>query len=307
MIELRGVRKAFGPTVAVDSVSLKATPGGVFGLIGPNGAGKTTTIRIIMNILEPDAGTVLFDGHAIREADKERIGYLPEERGLYKDVTVGDMLTYLARLKGCDARTARKRIDRWLERFELSEWKTRKIEQLSKGMSQKVQLISAVVHEPDMVFFDEPFSGLDPVSADQVRDIIIELGRENKTVLLSTHIMEHAERICSDIVLINKGRQVVSGPVGELKSHYGHRNLIIEFDGDGSVIDALGDVGIVSRYPRYVEFELSDGASPDRILSELVGRVSIQRFEVAAPSLHRIFVEQVGSQRGVEERGGNGE
>lgn len=296
MVEVRNVRKTFAETVAVESVSFTASPGGVFGLIGPNGAGKSTTIRMIMNIFRPDAGEVLFDGHQITEEDKNRIGYLPEERGLYKTVTVNEMLIYLAKLKGATAGDAQKRIDTWLERFKLSEWKHKKIDELSKGMSQKVQFIASIAHDPDIVFFDEPFSGLDPVSSDLMRDIILELGQTGRTVLISTHIMEHAEKICSDIVLINRGREVVAGPLRTVKEKYGHRSVIVEFDGDAGIFESMEDVHVVSGYPRYVELRLDGALSPDELLSRIAGRLSITRFEVATPSLHRIFVEQVGTE-----------
>ena len=296
MIELREIRKTFGSTVAVDSVSFSARPGGVFGLIGPNGAGKSTTIRMIMNILRPDSGEILFDGRPIREEDKARIGYLPEERGLYRKVAVNEMLMYLARLKGADPARAQRNIDAWLERFGLLEWKSRKIEELSKGMSQKVQFIAAVAHDPAILFFDEPFSGLDPVSSDLLRDTIVELGRQGRMILLSTHIMDHAERICSQIVLINRGREVVSGPVSAVKERYGRRSVAVEFDGDGSFMAKLPGVRSVHAFPRYSELELADGATADDVLAGLVGRVSVRRFEVAVPSLHAIFVDLVGGK-----------
>ncbi len=296
MVDVQQVRKTFGETVAVESVSFTATPGGVFGLIGPNGAGKSTTIRMIMNIFRPDSGQILFDGHRITEQDKNRIGYLPEERGLYKTVTVNEMLIYLARLKGAAPADAQKRIDEWLERFKLVDWKHRKIDELSKGMSQKVQFIAAIAHDPDIVFFDEPFSGLDPVSSDLMRDTILELGQSRRTVLISTHIMEHAEKICSDIVLINRGREVVAGPLKTVKEHYGHRSVIVEFDGDRQLFDTMSDVHVIAGYPRYVELRLDEGLSPDDLLTRIAGRLSISRFEVTAPSLHRIFVEQVGRE-----------
>ncbi len=298
MVELRNVGKTFGSTVAVESVSFSARPGGVFGLIGPNGAGKSTTIRMIMNILEPDTGEVRFDGRKITENDKARIGYLPEERGLYKKVTVNEMLMYLARLKSADPTFAQKNIDAWLEKFDLLAWKNKKIEELSKGMSQKVQFIAAVAHDPDILFFDEPFSGLDPVSSDLLKNTIIEIGRQGKTILISTHVMDHAERICSEIFLMNRGTEVVSGPIHEVKSRYGRRSVTIEFDGDGSFMKTIPEVRGLNAFPRYTELELADGATGDDVLRRIVGRVSVKRFELTAPSLHKIFIDLVGAKPG---------
>jgi ABC-2 type transport system ATP-binding protein len=294
MIELQHVTKRFGDLVAVNEVSFTARKGGVFGLLGPNGAGKSTTIRMIMNIIAPDQGTILFDGKPIAESDKERIGYLPEERGLYKKVTVNDMLTYLGELKGRTRTEIQPRIDYWLDRFELTGWKHKKIDELSKGMSQKVQFIGSIVHDPHLLFFDEPFSGLDPVSADLLRDTILELGRSGKTILFSTHILDHAERICNDIFIINKGREVISGTMEEIKDRHGTRTVIVEFDGDDAVVDGLPMVKSTIRYPRWIEAELADGADADEMLAALVGKVSIRRFELVSPSLHKIFVDLVG-------------
>lgn len=294
MIELQGVTKRFGDLVAVHEVSFTARQGMVFGLLGPNGAGKSTTIRMIMNILAPDSGAILFGGKPLTEVDKERIGYLPEERGLYKKVTVNDMLIYLGELKGRSRNQLQPRIDSWLERFDLVEWKNKKIEELSKGMSQKVQFIGSVAHDPELLFFDEPFSGLDPVSSDMLRDQIIELGNSGKTILFSTHILDHAERICNDILIINKGKEVTRGSMEGVKDSHGTRSVIIEFDGEFAALDSLPMVKQAIRYPRYVEAELADGADSDELLAALVGRVSIRRFELVSPSLHKIFVDLVG-------------
>jgi ABC-2 type transport system ATP-binding protein len=293
MIEVREVRKRFGEVRAVDGLSFAAYPNEIFGLIGPNGAGKTTTIRMIMNILAPDSGEILFDGRRISEADKARIGYLPEERGLYRKITVNDMLLYLATLKGASRSVSQDRIDGWLRKFELIDWKDKEIHQLSKGMSQKIQFIGAVAHDPPILFFDEPFSGLDPVSTDLLRNAILEMRDQGKTVLFSTHIMEQAERLCNRILLVNQGRELISGSLDEVKSRYGTRTVVVEYDGDGHVLDDLPQADAVTRYPRWVEIQLADGANADDVLAALVGRLSIRRFELVSPSLHRIFVENV--------------
>ena len=296
MIEVKNVTKSFDSVTAVQDVSFTTEPGEIFGLIGPNGAGKSTTIRMIMNILAPDSGSILFEGRPIAEKDKDRIGYLPEERGLYKKVKVNDMLLYLGELKGRERDRLQKNIDYWLDRFDLLDWKMKPISELSKGMSQKVQFIAAVAHEPAILFFDEPFAGLDPVSSDLLRESIIELSRSGKTVLFSTHIMEQAERLCNRIFLIDKGRKVVYGSVDEIKDAHGSNTVAVEYDGDGSFINGLPQVVGATTYQRWIELQLADGADPDDLLKALVGRISIRRFEVKAPSLHNIFINLVGPE-----------
>ncbi len=296
MIEVESISKSYGDTVAVRDLSFRSTPGEIFGLLGPNGAGKSTTIRMIMNIIAPDAGRILFKGSPLTVADKDRIGYLPEERGLYKKLTVAEVLRYLASLKNVDARTADRRIDEWLERFGLSEWKNKKVDELSKGMAQKVQLSAAVIHDPDFVFLDEPFSGLDPVSTDVLRDAVVDLNRAGKTVLFSTHNMDQAERICHSILILNKGRELISGRLADVKERYGRRSVAIEFDGDLDFLDQHATVAHVIRYPRWAEVELADGRSADDLFAALSGRVSVRRFEVLSPSLHKIFVDQLGGR-----------
>lgn len=297
MIELRNVRKSYGEVKAVDGISFTARPGEVFGLIGPNGAGKSTTIKMIMNILAPDSGEILFDGRRLGRRDKDAIGYLPEERGLYKKVKLGEMLAYLASLKNADPGEASRRIDRWLARFDLAEWKNRRCEDLSKGMGQKAQFIAAVAHDPPYLFLDEPFAGLDPVATDLLRETVLEMGRAGKTILFSTHNMEVAERICSRIFLVDHGREVLSGTMDEVKARYGRNAVKVEFDGD---LDQAGIADLaanVIRYPRYVEIELAPGASSQALLMKLAARVTVRLFEVASPSLHKIFVQLVGRGR----------
>lgn len=297
MLEVQEVSKNFTAVQAVDKISFTARAGEIFGLIGPNGAGKSTTIRMIMNILSPDSGKILFDGKMIREEDKDRIGYLPEERGMYKKVKVNDMLLYFGSLKSRDQNKIQKNIDLWLDRFELSGWKNHKVQELSKGMSQKIQFIASVAHEPNFIFFDEPFAGLDPVSSDLLRDAIINLGKEGKTILFSTHIMEQAERICSRILLLNKGKEVLSGSLEEIKNTYGKKTIIVEFDGPGDFIKTLPLVKNCITYPRYVELELFEGASSDELLRTLLQRISVRKFEIVSPSLHKIFVDTVGQKK----------
>jgi len=293
MLEVKNITKHFGEIKAVESVSFSAQPGQIFGLLGPNGAGKTTTIRMIMNIIAPDSGEILFGGKRIEESDKDRIGYLPEERGLYRKVKAGDMLLYLAGLKNSTGEETARRLDQWLERFDLLEWKDKPVESLSKGMSQKAQFIASVLHDPEFIFLDEPFAGLDPVSTDALKEAILDLGKSGKTILFSTHIMEQAEKLCSYIFIINKGREVLSGTLEGIKNRFGKKSVVIEFDGS---IDFLKDSGITENilsYPRWVEVDLAEGKSADDLLKLLAGKISVRRFEVVTPSLHRIFIQQV--------------
>jgi len=293
MLQVRNVKKSYGAVQAVDGISFTASPGKIYGLLGPNGAGKTTTIRMIMNIIAPDQGQILFDRKPISPGDKNRIGYLPEERGLYRKMILNDLLHYFASLKGRKRGEVQSRIDDWLERFDLSEWKMRKVEELSKGMSQKVQFIVSVLHDPDILVLDEPFAGLDPVSTEALRKAVLELGKQEKTILLSTHIMEQAERMCSTILIIDSGREVLSGSVEAIKSRFGKNSVIIEFDGDADILHGCDLIGTVISYPRWVEAELAAGANADELLGYLVGKLSIKRFEVVTPSLHKIFIDQL--------------
>ena len=297
MIEVQEATKRFASTTAVDGVSFRAEPGAIFGLLGPNGAGKTTIIRMIMNILAPDSGQVLLNGRALREEDKNIIGYLPEERGLYARQTVNEVLLYLAGLKDSPRDVAQPSIDRWLARLDLTEWRDRKVDELSKGMAQKVQFIAAVAHDPSVVCFDEPFSGVDPVSTELLREAMLEIAAAGKTVLFSTHLMDQAERMCHQILLIDQGREVIAGGLDDVKAQYGTNTIQVEFDGDIGDLRRSPLVSSVVQYPRWVEIEPAEGTGTAEILRVLAGRVSIRRFEVVSPSLHQIFVREVGGTR----------
>ena len=295
MIDVQNIVKAYDSVRAVDGVGFSAKPGEIFGLIGPNGAGKTTTIRMIMNILAPDSGSISIDGKPLTEADKARIGYLPEERGLYRKMKVGDMLAFLAEIKGADKLASLQRADSWLERFGIFEWKNRKIEELSKGMAQKVQFIGTVAHDPDVLLFDEPFSGLDPVSQDLLLEALLELKQAGKTVLFSTHIMDHAERICERIFLMNKGKEVAYGTLAEVKARFGTDAARVEYDGDAAFVATLPYVSKVRLFPRWLEVELSSPDAADRLYMDLAGRIKVRKFEILEPSLHSIFVRLTGN------------
>ncbi|MGH7567999.1 MAG: ABC transporter ATP-binding protein [Gemmatimonadales bacterium] len=300
VVALDRVTKRFAGHVAVDALSLTVPGGVIYGLLGPNGAGKTTTIRMIMDIFAPDEGRVrLFGSTGTGRDYAARIGFLPEERGLYPKMKVLDALTFLAEVKGVERRTARAKAQQWLERLGLGDWKLRKVSDLSKGMQQKVQFISTVLHDPDLLILDEPFSGLDPVNSQLLRDTVVDLRRRGKTIVFSTHIMEQAEKICDHVCIIAHGRKLVDGPLTAMKQSHGGRHLRVAFDGDsGAAVRLFGDrrlVASVQDFGQYAEAKLAEGADPQVILRELVSSgARVTRFELAAPSLHQIFVDLVG-------------
>jgi ABC-2 type transport system ATP-binding protein len=310
-VDIRGIAKRYAAHVAVRSLSLQVPQGTVYGLLGPNGAGKTTTIRMLLNIIAPDEGAIALLGRPNTDPGVlDRVGYLPEERGLYKKMQVRRLLRFLAALKGVAARDADRRIDEWLERLALKtpqkDWGTAKIDELSRGMQQKVQFIGTLLHEPDLVILDEPFSGLDPINAQALKDTIVELKRRGKTIIFSTHLMDNAERMCDAVCIIARGEKVLDGSVAEVKSrNAGHTVALAVAGGATNGVSAiLGDRTIVARADdsnRFFELELAAGADPQVLLRRLVDAgANIQRFELVQPSLHQIFLQRVGAE-GVEE------
>jgi ABC-2 type transport system ATP-binding protein len=295
-VSIKRVRKAYEEHVAVRDVSFDIERGSVYGLLGPNGAGKTTTIRMLMDIIRPDSGTIEIFEQPPRGVVLDRVGYLPEERGLYKKMKVIDVLVFLAGLKGVCREEAVRRADEWLGRVGLSEWRSRKVEELSKGMAQKVQFISTLLARPELLILDEPFSGLDPVNTNQLKDLFLDVNRGGTTIVFSTHLMESAEKLCRSICLINKGSVVLEGPLAELKSRYGRNNVLLEFEGDGSFLRTLPVVRSVDDYGPYVEVSLTDGADPQILLKAAADRLKIRRFEIVVPTLHNIFISLVGPE-----------
>lgn len=293
-VVLRNVTKRFGDFTAVNDLSLAIQPGRIFGLLGPNGAGKTTTLRMIVNIFAPDSGTVELFGKPITPAIQDRIGYLPEERGLYKKMKVGDQLKFFAELKNISGKAAETRIDRWLERLKLTEWKGKKSSELSKGMQQKVQFISTVLHEPDLLILDEPFSGLDPVNVDLIKKVVLELKQTGKTIIFSTHQMEVAERICDDICLINRSRKILEGSIREVKRGFARNAISLRLAGGEAV---LADRSLVSKLDYHsdgVEALLADQVNGQELLRQLLSSgATVEKFEMVEPSLHDIFIEKV--------------
>lgn len=290
-IVLSSVTKRFGSTVAVDDVSLEVPTGSVYGFIGPNGSGKTTTLRMIMNILLPDAGQVSVLDDTRTTAARDRIGYLPEERGLYKQMQVRRLLRYYGELKGGRRRDVEQEADRWLERLGLTAVASRKVQQLSKGMAQKVQFIATVVARPDIVILDEPFSGLDPVNRDVLRDAVLSLRATGTTVVFSTHDMTMAELMCDRIFMIFHGRKVLDGSLAEIQATYGHDTLRVRATGGSAVVGAMPGVERLNDHGNLQEVQLAGSVDLQAWLRELVTRTDVQHFEVARPSLHDIFVE----------------
>ncbi|HEX5971078.1 MAG TPA: ATP-binding cassette domain-containing protein [Gemmatimonadaceae bacterium] len=310
-IDIRHVEKRYAEHVAVRDLSLQVPRGTVYGLLGPNGAGKTTTIRMILNIIVPDSGTIsLFGQPHLTEGVTDRIGYLPEERGLYKKMQVRRVLKFLAELKGVPGDVAETRIEDWLERFGLKtaekDWGLAKIDELSRGMQQKVQFIGTLLHDPDLVILDEPFSGLDPINAQALKDTVVDLKARGKTVIFSTHLMDNAERICDSVCIIARGEKVLDGVVSEVKAAAGDRVVALSTGGNSraALAPVLADRALVSRADdqnRFYEIELAPGADPQELLRRVVATgAPVQRFELVQPSLHQIFLERVGAT-GVEE------
>jgi ABC-2 type transport system ATP-binding protein len=291
---LEHVTKRYGEFTAVDDLSLQVRPGRVFGLIGPNGAGKTTTIRMIVNIIVPDSGRIELFGQQMTTEFQDRIGYLPEERGLYKKMKIGEQLRFFAELKGLRGKQADERIDNWLRKLQLSDWKEKRTKELSKGMQQKVQFITAMIHNPDLVILDEPFSGLDPVNVDLMKETILEQKAAGKTIILSTHQMEIAEKLCDDVCMINRAQKVLDGRLREIRRSFSRNAVALQFDGGDGLLNDPALVASISQNGDDFEILLAPGANPQTLLQRLVDAgTSVTRFELVEPSLHDIFIEKV--------------
>jgi ABC-2 type transport system ATP-binding protein len=296
-ITFENVSKSYETKRAVSGLSMTVPRGSIFGLLGPNGAGKTTSIRMMLNIYAPDSGAIRVLGRPWSEDLKSRIGYLPEERGLYTRMKVGDVLLFMAGIKGVAAAEAAKRAHAWLERLQLGDTWEKKLQELSKGMQQKVQFIATILHEPELIILDEPFSGLDPINTNVLKDIMVELHGRGRTIIFSTHIMEQVERLCEGICLINEGRMILGGNLHEIKGRYGRNTVALAFEGDGAFLTNHPLVKRTSVYNAYMEVTLADGADPQSLLKDALGRVRISRFEIQEPSLHDIFIERVGATK----------
>lgn len=295
-VEITDSTKSFGNTIAVNDLSLQVPEGSIYGFIGPNGSGKTTTLRMIMRILHPDRGRIRVLGEDVTEsgAASERVGYLPEERGLYRKMIVRDVLRFYAELKGL--RNCNREIDGWLDRLDLADWGNKKVEALSKGMSQKVQFIATVLHKPQLVILDEPFSGLDPVNMDVLRQAVLELRRQGATVIFSTHDMGVAEKMCDFIFMIFKGRKVLDGTLASIRDQYGCDTLRVRLSENGEAVNRLEGVDRVNDFGQFKELRMKSDADPQQILQQLAGQCRVEHFEITQPSLHDVFVRIAGPE-----------
>ncbi len=300
-LNVQGVTKRYGKFVAVNNISFDAKPGRILGLLGPNGAGKTTTIRMITFITIPDEGEIRYGESMVGEKSQEKMGYLPEERGLYKKMKVGEQLMYFAELKGMGKAEARDRIRYWLDRFGALEWVGKKTNELSKGMQQKIQFIATILHNPSLLILDEPFGGLDPINAELLQDVIMELKDEGRTILFASHRMEQVEQLCDDICLISKGEIIVKGALSDIKRQFGKNTILMDFEGPDAFLDELvskGAVRLGSRSTRHAELNLLGGTTPKQILEMALPHVSnITRFELVEPPMREIFVTAVSRQQ----------
>jgi ABC-2 type transport system ATP-binding protein len=293
-VELQQVRKSYDKFVAVKDLSLEIEQGSIFGLLGPNGAGKTSTIRMMIGITVPDSGQVRMFGEPFNRHHLRRVGYLPETSGLYKKMKVSEQLVLFGQLRGLSATDAAARAKKWCERMEIASWMDKKTEELSKGMQQKMQFISTLLHDPEFLIMDEPFSGLDPVNASLLKDVLLDLNKQGRTILFSTHRMDQVERLCSSICLVNRGEAVLQGKLKDIKASYGRSNVQIEYEGGDDFLHENGLVQSFNNYGNYVEVRLAPGADSQKLLQLCLQRSRVNKFELVEPSLESIFIDTVG-------------
>ncbi len=292
-LKIDHIHKSYGDVHAVNDLSIKVEQGQIFGLLGPNGAGKTTTIRMIMDIIRPDRGTIEILGQPNTVQLRNKVGYLPEERGLYKKMTVQEVILFFAEIKGVARKTAVGRIDVWLDKLDLLDWKEKKVEELSRGMQQKLQFICTVLHEPKLIILDEPFTGLDPVNSNLLKDVILELKKNGATIIFSTHLMEQVEKLCEAICLIDKGRSVLQGALSDVKKQFGKNRIKMRYEGEASFLNDTSLVDSYDDYGQYVEIRPAAGVTPQQILARAINEATIEHFQVAEPSLNEIFINVV--------------
>jgi ABC-2 type transport system ATP-binding protein len=288
-VELLEVRKSYGGFAAVDGISFSIPPAHIFGLLGPNGAGKTSTIRMMIGITSPDSGVVRLFGEPLRRRALRRVGYLPEERGLYRRMTVGANLVFLGQLAGLSIATSQERVDAWTKRLGIAD----RVEELSKGMQQKIQFIAAMLHDPDLIVMDEPFAGLDPVNTMQLKDVLVGLRAAGKSILFSTHRMDQVEKLCDSICLVNRGKSVLQGSLSEVKNGNGRRFVQIDYEGDGSCLAGNPLVDSLNDYGNHAELRLKPGADSQELLETAMRQLRVIRFQVMDPSLEQIFIERI--------------
>jgi ABC-2 type transport system ATP-binding protein len=298
-LELKSVCKSYDSVVAVDRLSLAISKGCVYGLLGPNGAGKTTVLRMMVGILIPDQGGVCIFGEPFERRHLKTIGYLPEERGLYRKAKIGELLLYLGELKGLDRSTTQHRIKELAERLGIDAALTRRIEELSKGMEQKIQLLTAMIHDPQLLILDEPFAGLDPLNSALLMELLLELKRGGRTILFSSHQMDRVERLCDEVCLINHGRSVLRGGVRELKARFGGRRVRLVYRGDAPFLNTTGVIDSYTHGDNMVELRLGPEADSQKLLRTVAASATIVSYEMAEPSLEEIFIEAVGSHHAI--------
>ena len=293
MLLVENLTKLFKDVTAVDNISFKISPGKIFGLLGPNGAGKTTTIRTVLNIIKPTSGKILFDDKSITHEFFNIIGYLPEERGLYKKSKVIDVILYFAELKKMSKKKAEEEAVLWLRKLEIVDYKSKKIEELSKGNQQKVQFITAVIHNPKLLILDEPFSGFDPINQQLIKEMLLGFVNSGKVIMLSTHQMETAEKLCADILLLNEGKEVCSGSLSQIKKDFGGNHIKIEYQGNGSILNSLPYIIHIDNYSNYAEIQLEDKLQPYEFLRDIVDKIKVTHFSVIEPTLNKIFIDVI--------------
>jgi len=293
-VAIRDVCKSFGEVRAVNNLNMTVPAGSIYGFLGPNGAGKTTTIRMIMNILRPDSGQIALLGDHSVEQTKSRIGYMPEERGLYRKMTVRKVLTYFGAIKDVPPVELTRRVPQWLERLDLAKWADKKVEELSRGMHQKLQFAVTAINEPELLILDEPFSGLDPLNTDMLESIVLEMRSQGKTVIFSTHVMHEAEKLCDSILLINKGRAILDDSLANVRSQQRSHAVCLELEGDTDFVSGLANVTKVKSEGSQLEITLEESADSQELLRSLMEHTRVHSFELKVPSLHEIFVDLVG-------------
>lgn len=293
LISVDHVYKSFGDVKAVEDVSFEIGEGTVFGFLGPNGAGKTTTIRMIMNIIIPDRGQIKVMGESDLRLINNKIGYLPEERGIYRKMKVAEVLLFLAELKMMKIRDAKEVIDSWLIKFDLIDWKDKKVEELSKGMQQKLQFIATIMFKPSLIILDEPFLGLDPINVNLIKNTILDLKKEGRTIIFSTHSMESAEKLCDQIFLINKGKRVLAGKLSDIKEKFGRKNIHIQYDGNSEFLENSNMILKYDDFGKYTEVQLKEDIDPQMFLKDCISKVKVRKFEIVEPSLNDIFINSV--------------
>jgi ABC-2 type transport system ATP-binding protein len=293
MLDVLNLRKEYKNVIAVDNISFRIEPGTIFGLLGPNGAGKTTTIRTILDIIKPTTGEIRYNGESITSGFQNLTGYLPEERGLYKKSKVVDIITYFAALKSLPHQKAIKLIDEWLEKLDIKQYRNKKIEELSKGNQQKIQFIISVIHDPQVLILDEPFTGFDPINQQLIKDLILSFVKTGRIVMLSTHQMDIAEKMCNHIFLINNGKEVLSGNINDVKRKGGTQIIHIDFEGDISFLSESSNVTQLNIFQNHAEIELNKDINPSLFLKELVDKIDIKNFSVVEPTLNNIFIDEI--------------